>query len=67
QVHPGSFIITFFIPESVVEILKAKVPRALLKQYSVTRLEIAGTCVYRLRKPQEKMPVTPSTSSGPVS
>ena len=53
QVRPGSFIITFFIPESVVEILKAKVPRALLKQYSVTRLEIAGTCVYRLRKPQE--------------
>ena len=53
QVRPGSFIITWFVPESVVEKLKGKVPRAILKKYSVTKLEIAGTCVYRLRKPQE--------------
>ena len=53
QVHPGSFIVTWFVPESVVEKLKGKVPRAILKKYSVTKLEIAGTCVYRLRKPQE--------------
>ena len=46
QIRPGSFIITWFIPESVVEKLKAKVPRAILKQYSVTKLEIAGTRVY---------------------
>ena len=53
QVCPGSFIVTWFVPESVVEKLKGKVPRAILKKYSVTKLEIAGTCVYRLRKPQE--------------
>ena len=53
QVRPGSFIITWFVPESVVEKLKGKVPRAILKKHSVTKLEIAGTCVYRLRKPQE--------------
>ena len=53
QVRPGSFIITWFVPESVIEKLKGKVPRAILKKYSVTKLEIAGTCVYRLRKPQE--------------
>ena len=53
QVRPGSFIITWFVPESVVEKLKGKVPRAIFKKYSVTKLEIAGTCVYRLRKPQE--------------
>ena len=53
QVRPGSFIITWFIPQSVVEKLKTKVPRFILKKYSVTRLEIAGVCVYRLRKPQE--------------
>ena len=53
QVRPGSFIVTWFVPESVVEKLKGKVPRAILKKYSVTKLEIAGTCVYRLRKPQE--------------
>ena len=53
QVRPGSFIVTWFVPESVVEKLKGKVPRVILKKYSVTKLEIAGTCVYRLRKPQE--------------
>ena len=53
QVRPGSFIVTWFVPESVVEKLKGKVPREILKKYSVTKLEIAGTCVYRLRKPQE--------------
>ena len=53
HVRPGSFIITWFIPQSVVEKLKTKVPRAFLKQNSVTRLEIARVCVYRLRKPLE--------------
>ena len=53
QVRPGCFIITWFVPESVVKKLKGKVPRAILKKYSVTKLEIAGTCVYRLRKAQE--------------
>ena len=44
-VRPGSFIITWFIPSSIVEKLKVKVPN-LLKKYSVTKLEIAGECVY---------------------
>ena len=83
KVRPGSFIVTWFVPESVVEKLKEKVPRAILKKYSVTKLEIAGTCVYQLRKLQEvsvtgsipshTVPLSfhyqavPSTSSGPVS
>ena len=50
QIIPGSHIITWFIPESVVEKLKTKVPREILKKYSVTKLEIAGACVYRSRK-----------------
>ena len=62
QVRSGSFIITWFIPQSVVEKLKTKVPRAILKKYSVTRLEIAGVCVYRLRQPQE-VSVSGCTSS----
>ena len=53
QVRSGCFIVTWFVPESVVEKLKGKVPRAILKKYSVTKLEIAGSCVYRLRKPQD--------------
>ena len=62
QVRLGSFIITWFIPQSVVEKLKTKVPRFILKKYSVTRLEIAGVCVYRLRQPQE-VSVSGCTSS----
>ena len=53
EIRPGSYIITWFIPESVVEKLKAKVPREILKKYCVTKLEIAGTCVYRSRKAQK--------------
>ena len=46
KVLPGSFIATWFIPSSVVEKLKVKVPSSILKKYSVTKLEIAGECVY---------------------
>ena len=53
KVLSGSFIITWLIPESVVDKLKAKVPREILKKFFVTKLRIAGVCVYRLRKPQE--------------
>ena len=53
QIRSGSYIITWFIPLSVVEKLKAKVLREILKKYCVTKLEIAGTCVYRSRKPQK--------------
>ena len=72
QARPGSFIVTWFVPESVVEKLKGKVPRAILKKYSVTKLEIAGTCVYRLRKPQEvsvtgSIPAVSSSTIIPLS
>ena len=50
QIHFGSYIITWFIPESVVNKLKAKLPREILKKYCVIKLEIAGTCVYCPRK-----------------
>ena len=60
KVHPGSFIITWFIPQSVVKKLKT-IPRTIFKKYSVTRLEIAGVCVYRLR--QLQVSVSGCTSS----
>ena len=52
EVHSGSFVVTWFIPESIVEKLTAKVPRAIFKKYFVTELKITGRCVYRLRKYQ---------------
>ena len=53
QIRSGSYINTWFIPESVIEKLKAKVPREILKKYCVIKLEIAGACVYRSRKAQK--------------
>ena len=46
DVRPGSFIITWFIPESVAEKLKGKVPIQILRKYSVTTLTVAGVSVY---------------------
>ena len=42
----GSFTITWFIPSCIVEKLKVEVPTSILEKYSVTKLEIAGECVY---------------------
>ena len=54
EARPNCYIITWYIPQSIVERLRAKVPRPILKKYDVTKLEIAGSCVYRLRnKPQK--------------
>ena len=46
-VLPGSFIVTWFIPGSILEKLKAEMPTSILKKYSVAKLEIAGECVYK--------------------
>ena len=46
NVRSGSFIITWFIPESIAEILKGKVPVQILRKYLVTTLTVAGVCVY---------------------
>ena len=46
DVRSGSFIITWFIPESIAEKLKGKVPVKILRKYSITTLTVAGVCVY---------------------
>ena len=53
QIRSGSYIITWFIPESVVEKLKVKVPGEIFQKYSITTLEIAGACVYCSCKAQK--------------
>ena len=42
----GSFVITWIVPESIVESLKTKLPEKLFKKHSVTKLEIAGDLIY---------------------
>ena len=46
DVRSGSFIITWFIPQSVAEKLKGEVPIQILRKYSITALTVAGVCVY---------------------
>ena len=46
EICPGSFIVTWFIPESIVKKLKSDVPNHILKEYSVMKLEIAGVPVF---------------------
>ena len=46
QVHSGSSIISFLIPDSIVQLLRENLPVAVFKHYSVTELVIAGVSVY---------------------
>ena len=42
----GSFVITWIVPESIIESLKTKLPEKLFKRHSVTKLQIAGDLIY---------------------
>ena len=46
KVLPGSFIITWFIPESIVKKLREGIPHRILKKYTAVSLQIAGVKVY---------------------
>ena len=50
---PCSFIVSWFIPVSVVDKLKAKIPEEILEKYFTTKLEIAGDCIYQYAKHKE--------------
>ena len=50
EVRPGSYIVTWFVPKSIVEKLEVKIPNVILKEYCATKLTIAGTCVYCCHK-----------------
>ena len=45
-VRPGSFIVTWFIPESIVEKLQNDIPNQILKKYSVINLKISGVSIF---------------------
>ena len=46
DIRPGSFIITWFIPESIVKKLREGIPHRILKKYTAVSLQIAGVKVY---------------------
>ena len=43
----GSFLITWFVPESIVKLLSVKMVEEFFEKHSVRKLEIAGVCVYQ--------------------
>ena len=60
SIRPGSFVVTWFIPVSIVRLLGQETDRAvnLFVEFEVTRLEIAGNCVYHssFQKVSEQSP-----------
>ena len=42
----GCVIVTWFIPESIVEKLKVNMPINVFHKHNVAKVEIAGTCIY---------------------
>ena len=46
SIIPGTFTVTWFVPLSVVEVLKKERPIKVLKEFDVIRIEVAGSCVY---------------------
>ena len=53
-IQTGCFIITWFIPASILNKLKKNIPEHILKQYSVVDLEIAGVCIFSNKKVKMK-------------
>ena len=49
SIRPGTFTVTWFVPSSVVEVLKKGRPIKVLKESDVIRIEVAGSCVYHVR------------------
>ena len=47
DIRRGSFTVVWGIPEPILQHLMKEVPEDILSKYSVTRLEIAGVCVYK--------------------
>ena len=46
SILPGTFTVTWFVPSSVVEVLKEERPFKVLMEFNVIRMEVAGSCVY---------------------
>ena len=46
KVYLGSFIVTWVVPQSIVEEMKKYVPKIILRKFFVAKLVIAGSCIY---------------------
>ena len=47
KIRPGSFIVSFFVPSSVLERLKVDVPKKdIFEDFGITRMDVDEYCVY---------------------
>ena len=46
SIYKGSFIVSFLVPESIIGFLREDIPEDILREFGVTQLDIAGSCVY---------------------
>ena len=49
MLHRGKencFIITFFVPESIVGLLQSNIPERILTKFGITQLDVSGTCIF---------------------
>ena len=46
QILNKSFVVVFYVPQSIVEILKMNIPTEILREFEIIELEISGTCVF---------------------
>ena len=45
-IRSGCFIVSFIVPDSVLDKLTKTIPEVILQEYNVTKLEIAEQCIY---------------------
>jgi hypothetical protein len=69
SIIPGSFIVTWFVPISIIKALSRKGDKALslFVEFGVARLEIAGDCLYQAPAHHKVAPLSIATSSAPLS
>ena len=48
SIRRGSFKVTWFLPFDIIETLKKHRALKLYKEFEITRLEIAGSCIYQI-------------------
>ena len=40
EIRPGCFIVSFIVPDSILEVLKSNIPKVILQEYNVTKLHV---------------------------
>lgn len=50
QIRPGSIVVSWIVPESIINRLKCNIPEDIFKKFAVISLHIGGICIYNLHE-----------------